>query len=658
MTNYALALSGLTAAQKGLDIIGNNIANAATEGYHRQRANLVPAYSSQNDVFLLGGGVMVPNTIRLIDNLLELEILKQQSELEQVSQEFTTLRTVENTFGEFSTDHGLSAAIDDFFNALSDLSTYPDEAVWQNQAVTAAETMAGRFRTLGEYLIELENQIRREAEDVVDQINTLITQIAELNSNIERIEVGGAHANNLRDARDRHINELAGLIGVQTQSREWGVCDVSAGGMPVVVSSYYTELELGLDSNNDLGVTVKGAYTYDTTIEGGRLGAMLALKNTIIPSIDEDLNDLATTLMTEINEYHVQGVGSAGSFTKLTGWPVASEDLADFEPPISDGKIYFRVTDTSTGEITRTEIDLGTIGPLTLSNIATEITNNVTGIQASVQASKLVIEQSEAKYKFDFLPAVLPEPTASTLAAGTPPSITVSGIYTGTTNDTFRFSISGAGSVGNGTLQLEVKDNGGAGGVVATLNVGDGYAAGDLLDVGNGIMVSLSTGDFAVDDYFDVDAFADTDTSDLLAAVGINTFFSGNNASDMAVCSTISSSPQRIASALGAEMTDNSNVVRMVELRDTSLSSLDSLTPGEFYRRLITNIGQDVSIKEMVKDNIEVIAQNLAKQQAEISGVDINEEAAQMLVFEHMFQAMAKYINTIQKSIESMMELV
>ena len=71
MTNFSIGISGLSAAQAALDVIGNNIANAATEGYHRQRIELTPAYSSQTGSVLLGGGVDVAGVTRLVDNLLE-----------------------------------------------------------------------------------------------------------------------------------------------------------------------------------------------------------------------------------------------------------------------------------------------------------------------------------------------------------------------------------------------------------------------------------------------------------------------------------------------------------------------------------------------------------------------------------------------------------
>ncbi|MEE9370905.1 MAG: flagellar basal body protein, partial [Sedimentisphaerales bacterium] len=159
MSNYSIGISGLRAAQNALDIIGNNIANAASPGYHRQRIDLVPAYTSYTAGLLLGGGVNVGGVTRMVDSLLEQEILRQRSSSGHISQELSTMRVVESAFGELSTENGgLNAAMDDFFNALSDLSTNPGGIVWQNLVVSTAEAMASRFRTLGNFLATLETE--------------------------------------------------------------------------------------------------------------------------------------------------------------------------------------------------------------------------------------------------------------------------------------------------------------------------------------------------------------------------------------------------------------------------------------------------------------------------------------------------------------------
>ena len=654
MSNYSIGISGLRAAQNALDIIGNNIANAASPGYHRQRIDLVPAYASCTAGLLLGGGVNVGGVTRMVDNLLEQEILRQRSSSGHISQELSTMRVVESAFGELSTENGgLNAAIDDFFNALSDLSTNPGGIVWQNLVVSTAEVMASRFRTLGNFLATLETGIILEAENTIEQINTLVNHIAGLNDSIKRIEITGKQANNLRDQRDQNITELSELISVQTLEREYGVVDVAAGGIPVVVGSSASELDVGLNTNGELGITIAGAYNYSSDVEGGRLGGLLSLKNSLISDVHDSLDDLAKAIIQQVNQYHVQGVGSEGSFTELNGWMMTDEDLANFDAPVTDGKIYIRVINTGTGAVTRNEIDVD-VSDDSLSDIATAI-SALTGLTASVQDSKLYI-QADTGYEFDFLPGVLSEPTTNNLTGGSVPDVSISGIYTGSANQTYTCTVVGDGDVGiDSDLKIQVKIGTD---VVKTVNVGSGYAAGETLSIGDGLYISIGTGTLNNTETFTIEALGNSDTSGLLAAAGINTFFFGSSASAMAVCSEISDTPMRIATALGAEMTDNTNVRRLAELKDQTLSSLNSQTPGEFYRQLVTDVGEQLFVKQMRQDNIEVIVQSLLNQQSEISGVDINEQAAQMMVFEQMFQAMAKYLSTIQSSISSLMEII
>jgi len=652
MSNLAIGISGLNVAGKGLEVVGNNIANAATEGYHRQRIELAPITPIREGAIFFGRGVEVESVTRIMDNLLDKEILRQKSISECIDRELGTLRTIEAALGELSSEEGaLNAAIDRFFNALRDLSAHPNDAVWQNQLVSAGDAMANEFRILADFFSDLDAQIRLEAEKTVESINALSGQIAELNESIRNLEVTGGTANNLRDQRDKLISDLTELINLETRANAEGMVDVVTAGIPLVMGSSAMEIEVGLDSNAQLGISVAGDANYRTNVTGGKIGGLISLKNELIADLRDDLDSLARVLIDRINEYHIQGVGSEGSFTSLTSLMTNEPDLADLDWPVTDGNVYVRVIDTSTGEVTRSAITVDASSD-TISSLAAKF-DAVAGLSASVVSSRLVIT-ADSGYKFDFLPSVLSAPTASTLT-GTPPTVSVSGIYTGTTNDTFTFTVSGTGSVGNATLQLVVRDSGNN--TIATLDVGSGYAAGDKLDLGNGIKIALSAGTLNDGETFEVEAFADTDTSGVLAALGINTFFSGSGASDIAVHQDISASPGRVATALGAGMTDNVNILRMAGLREQTVSDLDSLTCGDFYRRMVTDIGQKISVRQMRKDNLNQIIQNLTTRQSEISGVDINEEAANLLVFEQMFQAMAKYIATVQSSLASVVEL-
>jgi flagellar hook-associated protein 1 FlgK len=506
---------------------------------------------------------------------------------------------------------------------------------------------------LAEFLTTLEAQIKLEAENAIEQINALIDRVAELNGSIKKMETAGGQASNLRDQRDQCIEKLSELIGVEIQSREYGVVDVNIAGIAIVTGVSATELKVGLDVNNRLGIAAAGAHNYSTSVQGGRLGGLLSLSNELVSDIHDDLNALAKAIIQQVNQYHVQGVGSEGSFGELTGWRMASESLAGLDPPVTDGQIYVRVINTGTGQITRHAIDVD-VSTDSLTTMAAKI-HAIDGLSASWSTTGGLHIQAETGYRFDFLPAVLPEPTENNLT-GSPPAISVSGIYTGTENDTYEFRVVGSGSVGNGDLRLEVRNE--AGELVTALNVGEGHAAGDKLDICNGIKISLSTGELVAGETFKIGVFASTDTSGVLAAVGINTFFSGSSAAEMAVCSDIINSPGRIATALGADLTDNVNMLRLAALKDHAMSRLNGMTAREFYHQLTADVGRTISVRQMRRDNTEAMVQNLANRRSEASGVNINDEAAQILIYEQMFHAMAKYMGTVQSSMLTIMEMV
>ena len=250
----------------------------------------------------------------------------------------------------------------------------------------------------------------------------------------------------------------------------------------------------------------------------------------------------------------------------------------------------------------------------------------------------------------------LPEPTVSNLTAGSPPTVSVSGIYKDDTNQTLTFTVVGSGAVGNGNLRLDVTN--GAGDVVSTLNVGAGYAAGDTIEMANGVKITVGTGDLNNGDSFEIDVLATADTSGFLAAAGMNTFFSGSGASDMAVCRAIVNDPDRIATASGSDLSDNVAALRLSGVQNEPIEALDELTPNEYYHRIIANLGQDVALKESQQANIEAMLENLGQQQSEVSGVNINDEAARLLVFQQMFQAVAKYLSGLQEVMLTLMDVV
>ncbi len=668
MSSYDIGLSGLNAAQRALDVIGNNIANAATEGYHRQRVELSPTEDVYINGVYIGQGVEFEGITRLIDRFLDGQIVNQESTMAQIWRELDALRTMESTFGELSTD-GLSTAMDNFFGALYELAAKPNDKNYQYPVISTAQSLVNQLRGLGTTVSELGTQVYEEAQSTIESINTLAAQIAELNGNIRTMMVSGNDVNNMCDQRDQLITELARLTGITTVEMEYGVVNISVGNALLVAGSNAFELELGLvanGSNYDFGISPAGAGVYSTELSGGKLGGLFSLNNEILRDVGNKLDTLAKTIVFEVNKLHVQGVGASGSFGQLTGWTMTNGNLSDFDPPLVDGEtLYVRVTYPD-GSVVREPITVdASVGGDTLTTMAAKFAA-ITGLSGSqVNSGQLEIVADDG-YTFDFLGGVPAEPPAAgadNTMTGNVPDIDISGLYTGTTNKTYTFTVVGNGTVGSGTVSVSVNDGSG---VVATINVGDGYVPGTVVTVDDGIKISFDTsgssaGDLNNGELFRISALANSDASGFLAATGINCFFSGTGSTSIAVTDYVSNSvngADRIAVSGSVGMDDNANVQAMARLGDSSISDLGGLTLKKYYRNIATDVGEQISFAEIRRDTASGVWRSLTKQRDETSGVDINDEAAKMLLFERMFQAMAKYINVISRTLDTIIELI
>jgi len=569
MGSYDIGISGFNAAQRAIDIIGNNIANAATEGYHRQEIDL----RSKDEVliggFPIGQGVDFDRVVRVIDNLLDSEIVSQESVFSQISKELDTLKVMENAFGELSTS-GLSKAMDNFYDTLHYLSNDPNDANLQHAVITSAESMAYQFRSLGGVLSGIQSSIHSDAVNAVENINLIASQISELNSEIASSIARGIDPVNTLDHRDQLVTQLSRLTGITVHKRENESIDISLGNFSLVSGSTYSEMELELVGNGgaiDFALSPVDGTITTSSVTGGRLGGLFSLRNDIVKGIQNQLNTVAANIITGMNRIHTQGVGSSGSFTTLTS-QVMPDNLSDFSPALGGTaaeEVQVRVTHadgTVTNHVVNIDASATTID--TMTSIAAQF-DAISGLESSINsAGQMTITATDAgdpNCQFDFLP-----------------------VSPATTSDTIGF----------------------------------------------------------------------------LAAVGLNTFFSGTNAETMTITNFISDSGGigRIASSGTESMIDNEAILEMAKYGDTVNSDLGGYSPKGYYRQIATSLGSTIAATQLKHDNTGGIIRSLNQRRDEISGVDMNDEATKMLLFERMFQGMAKYINTVTRTIDTVMTIV
>jgi len=662
MPGFDIGLTGLNAARHAIDLIGTNIANASTDGYHKQEMITAPLHVG--GMAGSSGGVEVVETRRAIDTLIEREYMLQQPLLGQNSQELSTLKLLENAIGDIDTQ-GLMLSMESYFNSMRELAAQPNSPALRYQAVWAADGMADQFSHIGTFVEDLETEVALEAKGLMRQANSLIQEIAKMNGQARELIAQNKNANAVRDIRDQAIAELGELVDIQVTglSDPGGAIGLSVWGTPVVVGSRSMLLEANLiGGTGELGVSVQGASFYQTEATGGKIGGLLALRNEILPDVSDSLDALAQEIVTRTNQYHVQGLGENGSFTEVTGWAVTSDALSTWDAwgtDVQAGTINLRATNKITGVATLHQIAVD--GTSTLASVAADI-DALTGIRAEVADSALHIEsENTSMYEFDFLPVPVQDTASTPWTASVQPELR--GTYTGETNDVYTYTVLGPGAPGSSAeigidqgLNVEIRN--GAGELIKSVNVGLGYAAGDTLDVGRGLKMVFQDGTLTVGEQFEVSATAISDTSGLLAAAGVNALFTGSSARTIGVRQEVLDDPHLLATSLSVGGSDNGNVSRIADLVDTKLVQLGSITPTDYFRAIITGIGQDITFRQLRQDSLTSAMAQLESERERVSGVDINEEAAKMVMYEKMFQGMAKFLSIQSELLKSLMDIL
>jgi flagellar hook-associated protein 1 FlgK len=275
--------------------------------------------------------------------------------------------------------------------------------------------------------------------------------------------------------------------------------------------------------------------------------------------------------------------------------------------------------------------------------------DGITNLNASVSSNLLTIT-SDSGYKYSFTKGLDTNP--GSIGAST---ATLSGSYSGSDNDIYTLNVqnAGTGDIGTGSALIRVTDASGA--IIADLDVGSTYTAGDVLQIADGVSISFGSGAIVVSQQLTFDVINDPDTSNMLTALGINTFFTGNDASSIAVTQYIQDDVTRIAAASTASPGDNTNALRMLNLQNTASTS--SSTFSDFLHSSVAQLGVETAEKISEKESYNLLLINLENRRQEVAGVSIEEEMINTIRFQQAFQASARYISVITEMSKILMAI-
>ena len=656
MLQLSLGSSALQAAQKALEVTGNNIANASTPGYHRQ----VPILSSQPAMqvggFSIGRGVELSDITRAVNEELEASLTQQSSQNGSAQAKLTVMNRLES---RWSTDEASPIGrLESLFNTLEGLSTRLQDGASRRVVTSTAAATAREFNSLSTDMYRMREGLDRLIITGINEVNPLTSRIADLNRDIQRMIGQGVKPNDLLDRRGVLLNQLAERLPIEVHNGGQGQVTVLTSGVPLVIGIKSHDIAMSVNDASEIAVKVVGTDA-PLPIEGGKLGALLELRNKELKVYQDKLDTLAREISRNFDAIQTTGVGQGGGFQQLNGQRgtqnvLAKLNAAGLSFPPQAGSLYVTMTNSTTGQRTMTEVAIDPASQ-SLSDVATALRNSVPNLSAFVNSQIGTISLIAAPgYKFDFTGGVDPQVTTS-FSAGTTTTAAPSGTFTGTTNDSYKVTFLGTGMIGV-TPGLQARVTNLAGDVVATLDIGQGYEAGQPLSLINGAKVSLTPGTVATGDSFTTKVVGQSDSARILTALGLNTFFSGDDAATMRVNDELLANPDRLATSRSGLVGDSSNLQRMISLRDgQSMNGQSTFT--EYFHQTLGEIGSDVSFLNQLDETNQLLTNRISDEIQSVSGVDPNEEMIQVLKYQRMFQMAAKFINTVNQTLDELLRL-
>ena len=310
-----ISLSGLKANQAGLNVTGHNISNINTEGYTRQQVELDTARPVKLQQGMFGMGVNIADVRRYREDAIDRQFRNQNQFLGTLNKQSETLSLIEGIINEPS-DTGLQNAIKNFFNSLQDLATNPESSSVRTTVREQGNSLSKIFNQVRSQLEQIRYNKNFEVIDTVTEINQFLQQIANLNIEISHIEALGERANDMRDTRDNLLDKLSRLIdmrAVEDPTNSTTIVTITGQAFVVIDNA----LQLKVKSVNEGGKEVIKILnpTDDRQIKptSGELSGLLEVRDRVIPELIEQIDELATAIINEVNAVHRKGYGLQGN---------------------------------------------------------------------------------------------------------------------------------------------------------------------------------------------------------------------------------------------------------------------------------------------------------------------------------------------------------
>lgn len=344
------ALSALQAQRRAMDVTGQNIANANTAGYTRQRADLqaldpAGATSFHSAPRVVGEGVTVTGVSRSYDPFIASRVDQQSAVHADLAGRAATLTSLEGLTTE-PTDRGLAGQLDEMWTAWSDVANHPDNTASRAVVLQKTQAVVDALHAGHDAVQTLWNGELTQTDARVTEANQAATSIADLNAKIQLAVASGGSANDLSDRRDQLVTRLGELTGATSQARADGTVDVYLSNNPLVHGGSAGVLSRTPSGSPSLGTVVGLALTVTPTsapvavgAPSGELAAALDALGTTLPAASAKYDQVAAVLASSVN-----GLQAGVDARDAAGAP-GTALLGSSSGPVTAGSIALLFTD-------------------------------------------------------------------------------------------------------------------------------------------------------------------------------------------------------------------------------------------------------------------------------------------------------------------------
>lgn len=612
-----IGYSGLNAAQLEINATSQNVANANTPGYSRQTVMTAAAQPLNTTPGAVGNGVQVQQITRIFDQFTFNSY--SAASADKKASDFTqnTLQQLSTFFPADST--GIKSNLNAYYTAWQSLSDNPNNNAVKVALAQQTQVLAQSIQLTKSQISSLQGQLNDQLKTDMGQVNTIASQIADLNKSISIAEAGGANnANDLRDQRNNLELSLSNLIGSNVMStsvksnnaidsnyaENQGSESISINGFNLVDGSSFHPLVLS--NNNQSGMYEISYQRQDGTlvpftqeISGGTVGALLSLRgssldsttgeltNGTLQNVSDQLDALASGLIQSTNNIYAQSATTSMQSNPVI--PDPSQALTISNLGVNTGNFNVLVYDAS-------------------GNVVAKRTINIDNF------------------------------TTTTGAAG---------------SDSIQ-----------GQISANVDDN------------GDNNSNDDVDDflsvnaANNGMSISLKNSDlqsqgytFAIQDNLDSNNTLGSGTN-FAGALGLNRFFDGTDASTIDLASNLKKDPTQIASSAVPALGDNTIAMDMVQSqfsnvnftqKNTNITSSDTVL--NMFDTIATNVGTQTNAAVTINETLTARYSATQQQYTSVSGVNMDEEMTNLIKYQTAYGASAKIITTIQTMMDTLLGL-